>query len=214
MKCCQCQGIESIFSEKWAERELVDYHKKGPGKTTRILLEALQQAGVSRKTLLDIGGGVGAIQHRLAQAGATKITNVDASTGYLGVAKLEATQLGYADQASYHHGDFVELAPDLAASDIVTLDRVLCCYPDVERLVSLSAAKARQLYGLVYPRDTWWLRLGRPIFNLMFWLLRNPYRFFVHTSETVDAEVRRQGLQQRFYRQTFFWQVVVYERRT
>ena len=36
-------------------------------------------------------------------------------------------------------------------TDILTLDRVICCYPDMQKLVGLSAKRARKLYGLIYP---------------------------------------------------------------
>ncbi len=213
MNCCQCQGIESLFDQKMAMRELKDYRKKGPSKTTRMLLDALKGAGVEGKTLLDIGGGVGAIQHILVKAGVKRVINVDASTAYLNVAKIEATRQSYVDQASYHHGNFVDLAAEVETSDVVTLDRVLCCYPDMEALVNLSAARAGQLYGLVYPRDIWWMKLVRPLFNTIFRVQGNPFRIFIHASDDVDEVVSRQGLKRCFYRQTFIWQIVVYERR-
>ena len=212
MTCCQCQGIESVFNKNMASRELKDYRKRGPDKTTHTLLNALKAAGVEHKSLLDIGGGVGAIQHELAGAGVDTVVNVDASTAYLEAAKQEASRQGYAERASYHFGDFVTLAPDIAPADIVTLDRVLCCYHDVEALVSLSAARATGLYGLVFPRDVWWIKFFRPLFNALFWITRNPYRFFVHASDTVETLAGQQGLKRRYHKQTFVWQIVVYER--
>ena len=41
MGCCQCQGIETMFDKKTAERELKRYQKKGPTKTTGMLLDAI-----------------------------------------------------------------------------------------------------------------------------------------------------------------------------
>ncbi|MEE8391168.1 MAG: hypothetical protein V3S14_10285, partial [Anaerolineae bacterium] len=119
---------------------------------------------------------------------------------------------GHADRVSFYHGDFVDLAPDIPSADIVTLDRVICCYRDMEALVGLSSARAGKLYGVVYPRDTWWTRIGWAIFDFVFGVLRNPFRAFVHPTEAVDAVVRGSGLEPRFYRQTAIWQVVVYER--
>ncbi len=46
---------------------------------------------------------------------------------------------------SHHLGDFVEVAGSIQPADIVTLDRVICCYPDVERLVGLSSQRATRL---------------------------------------------------------------------
>jgi magnesium-protoporphyrin O-methyltransferase len=214
MKCChQCAGLEQLFDERLAQNELRDYRRYGPDRTTRLLLDALKARGVRGLTLLDIGGGVGAIQHALLQAGIERATAVDASQAYLRAARSEAERLRHVDRIRYHHGDFVTLAPELESADIVTLDRVICCYPDAQALVGLSSARARRLYGLVFPRDFWWVRLFRPIFNSYFRLLRNPYRFFVHPTRAIDRLLAEQGFRRVFRRRGFFWQVVLYERR-
>jgi magnesium-protoporphyrin O-methyltransferase len=83
MYCSQCQGIEEVFSQEYVRRELKHYRRKGPGKTTRMLTEAIEKEGVEGLSLLDIGGGVGAIQHELIAAGVREVTSVDASTAYL-----------------------------------------------------------------------------------------------------------------------------------
>ena len=79
MTCRQCKGIEKVFDEKEANRGLRKYRKNGPDKTTKILIDAIISRGVDGKTLLDIGGGVGAIQHELLKAGASKSIGVEAS---------------------------------------------------------------------------------------------------------------------------------------
>ncbi len=177
-----------------------------------MLLAGLETAGVDGKSLLDIGGGVGAIQHGLVEAGVTRVTDVDASTAYLEVVEQEAMRRGYAEHARYHHGDFVELAAEIDAADVVTLDRVICCYPDMDALVGLSSARARFSYGLVFPRRTWYLKLARPLINAIFRLRRNPFRVFLHKSEDVDAVVTRNGLSCASRQRSGVWNVVVYRR--
>jgi hypothetical protein len=113
---------------------------------------------------------------------------------------------------TYHHGNFVDIADTLAPADIVTLDRVICCYHDMPTLVERSSAKAVRLFGLVYPRDTWWVRAGMRAENALMWLRRSSFRMFAHSSPAVDAIVRRNGFQQRYTRNAGLWQVVVYER--
>ncbi|MBZ0299963.1 MAG: class I SAM-dependent methyltransferase, partial [Anaerolineae bacterium] len=152
------------------------------------------------------------MQHELLKAGAERATDVDASPAYIQVARGEAERLGYGDRVTYHRGDFVALASQLDSADIVTLDRVICCYPDAQALVSLSAAHARRFYGLIYPRSIWWVRLFRPIFNSYHRLRRSSYRFFVHAPEQVDAILNTQGFRQVFRHTDFFWQVLLFER--
>jgi magnesium-protoporphyrin O-methyltransferase len=113
---------------------------------------------------------------------------------------------------SYRHGDFVALAATVAPAEIVALDRVVCCYPDMPALVGAAAARATRLIGLVYPRDGWWVRAGVRLVNLGFALGRSAFRVFCHPTAAVDAELRRAGLAQRLRRTSGPWQVVVYER--
>jgi hypothetical protein len=91
-----------------------------------------------------------------------------------------------AERSPYRHGDFVELAESIPPADIVTLDRVINVYPDWERLVRLSAAHARRLYGLVYPRDTRFVRLLIIAMNLVLRSLRKPVRASVHPVGAID----------------------------
>lgn len=211
MNCCQCQGIEQVFDDKRARAELEQYRLKGVKQTTRMLLGAVETAVSNSISLLDIGGGVGGIQHALA-AKTERMVNVDASSAYLALAREEAQRLGYADKVAYQHGNFVDVAPTIEPVDVVTLDRVICCYHDMEGLVSASVAKAKRLYGLVYPRDVWWLRLLRPLATLGLWVARNPFRIFVHSETAVDALVRQHGFQQCYRETAGMWQVVVYQK--
>jgi magnesium-protoporphyrin O-methyltransferase len=204
--------VEAIFDQGTAERELKAYRARGPGTTTRLLIAGLKAAGVADLTLLDIGGGVGAIQNELLKDGARSAIAIDASSAYLHAAKQEAKRQGYANRIAYHQGDFVELAPQLPQADIVTLEKVICCYPDMRALVGLSSARAGRLYGVVFPRDTWWMRLGGLFVNLVPRLQRNAFRFFVHPTEAIEAVVRANGLERRYYCKTLFWQVIVYTR--
>src|SRR5579859_2167789 len=165
MACEQCQGIERFFNQRVAERQLKQYRRRGPDTTTRLLIAALRREGVDGLTLLDIGGGIGAVQFELFKAGVTSATDVDASSGYLAAARAEAEREQVAGRVEYRHGDFVDMAADVARAGVVTLDRVICCYHDMRALVGTSAAKANKLYGVVYPRDVWWTRATLAVGN-------------------------------------------------
>jgi hypothetical protein len=82
----------------------------------------------------------------------------------------------------------------------------------MQALVSLSAARVRKLYGLVYPRDTWWMRIGLAIANLFYRLRPSSFRTFLHPTAAVESLVRSHGLKPRFYRKTLVWQVAIYAR--
>jgi magnesium-protoporphyrin O-methyltransferase len=208
MTCCQCQGIEQVFDPEMAASDLKSYRQKGPNKTTNFLLTALKQIGVKDLTLLDIGGGVGIIQHELLPAGVSTAVHIDASTAYLQAAQEEAKRRGHFERITYQHGNFVELAAGLEPADLGTLDRVICCSHDMPALVQAAAAKAAKYIGLVYPRDTWWLKAASRLPNFGLWLFRNPCRLFIHASEAVDAILRQHGFQRQLRKGTLLWQTM------
>ena len=213
MDCCQLNVYEDQFNARVADQELRQYREHGPRKETRLLLDAIRAQGLHGASLLDIGGGIGAIQHELVEAGVvSRVTDVDASTPYLNTARAEAERRHYADRARYLRGDFVDLAPTIDAADIVTLDRVICCYPDMQALVRRSAERARRIYAVVYPRGSWGIRAVAHPLNGLLRLLRHPLPIYIHANRAVDGLVRANGLMPVSYRRTFLWQVVVYSR--
>ena len=211
MSCSQCVGIEEEFDPKYARRDLKRYAKKGPKKTTKWLVEAIVEQGLPEPSVLDIGGGVGEIQHELAVAGAGQITGVDASSSFVEQCRLEAERRGYGERSKQHFGDFTELHDEIESADVVTLDRVICCFDDVDALVAKSVAKAKRLYGLVYPRETFLTSIGSALINIVQRIRRSPFSVFVHSSERVDAMICERGLKRVFFRQSLLWQVVLYE---
>jgi hypothetical protein len=213
MICSHCQDAEDFFSAKLAEEELAEFRKNGARKTTRILLDRLKQAGITGLSLLDIGGGIGAIPHELIPAGLRHASLVDASRSYLRVAQEEAQARGYAEKIDGRYGDFVQLASSIEATDIVTLDRVVCCYPDALSLVALSAERAKRFYALVYPRDNALFRWGVRLLNVFAFRLRgSAFRLYIHQTSMIDAKIRAQGLHLLEHRKVGLWQVFVYQR--
>jgi magnesium-protoporphyrin O-methyltransferase len=212
MTCAQCRGIREQFGERTANRELRKYDRRGPTGSTRVLLEELEKAGMKGASLLDIGGGVGILHHELLKRGATTGVHVDASPGYLEAAKAKAEALGHGDRMAFVLGDFVDAAPDVEPADAVTLDRVLCCYHDLEALVRASASKARRFYAVAYLRERWWIRVAVRGINFIQWLTRKDFRVFDHASRDVDRLVAEAGLDRLSRRKLFLWQVTLYGR--
>jgi magnesium-protoporphyrin O-methyltransferase len=213
MTCCQCEGIESKFDERYVQKKLAEYRRKGPKDTTRILLEAIKDELHPGMTLLDIGGGVGDIQHELLAEGVSASFNCEASSAYLEASRREAKRLGQADRMTDLQGNFVEIERQVPEADIVTLDRVICCYHDMPELVTKSLSKAGSLYGMVIPRDRWWVKLGNRLFyNLRFALQRCPFRVFVYPIEEIEAIIQGGGLRRVFERAKGAWWVALYSR--
>ncbi|MEP6468695.1 MAG: methyltransferase domain-containing protein [Chloroflexota bacterium] len=209
--CCSVD-YDVHFDAEHARDDLLDYRANGADGATRRLLDALIGEGVSGASLLDIGGGVGIVQLELLEAGVASSLDVDASGPYLAVAETEAAERGFGDRTEYRHGDFVALADEIQPADIVTLDRVICCYPDVRPLVSRSTQHAQRLFGVVYPVDRWWTRFGIRVMNLVTRFQRSDYRAYVHSARLVDLLIRDAGLELRHHHAGMVWQTAVYAR--
>lgn len=212
MSCCQRQILETTFDRSLAETELRNYREKGMNKTTRLLVDALQSQGVEGKTLLDIGGGIGVIQHELLQAGLRHSINVEASMAYIEATKAEATRQGHQGRISHHHGDFIDIAPTLSQTDIVTLDKVICCYDKWQPLVEQSAAMARTFYGIVIPRTNLASRLSIGWENFTLWLQHHPFRTLIHPLKAIDTLLQNAGFTRRVHHKTFVWDMRLYAR--
>jgi magnesium-protoporphyrin O-methyltransferase len=212
MTCPRCLGIEQQFDDRMARRQLRRYRAKGPARTTRMLVDALVRTGVGGASFLDVGGGVGAIQHELMARGAASGTSVDASPAYLATARSEARARGYDDRMRYVEGDLVEQQEGLDPADFVTLDRVVCCYPDMPALVDATASRARRAYGLVYPRDNALGKLAIGLVNLVQRIRRHPFRAYLHPTEQVEARVASHGLRKTYQARWTVWQVSLFTR--
>lgn len=212
MACQHCTDAESLFTARAARRDLKRYRRKGPTGITRELLHALREQDAGTGTLLDIGGGVGALQHELLRAGLAHAVHVDASRAYLEASALEAERQGHGDRIEQHHGDFVELAGRIAAVDVVTLDRVVCCYPDMPALVRASAAKAQRFYALTFPRVRRLTRTGKSLANAWFRVRGSCFRTYLHPPDEIEEQVERNGFQRVASGRTLLWHAAVYRR--
>lgn len=210
MTCQQCCGFEQQFDAKVARRDLKNYRRKGAKKTTSRLLDLIRRSGIEVESLLDIGGGIGAIQHAMAEQGASQITSVDASASYLEAAKSESKRKGYADRATYISGNFVEAAEQIDQADLVTLDRVVCCYHDVDALLGTAVNKARRAVGLVFPRDNVIIRLGVATANRIQRVLRRDFQAFVHPHTQIERILSDRGFEHVGGGHSLLWRIALY----
>jgi magnesium-protoporphyrin O-methyltransferase len=216
VNCCPPGNspFDRQFDARHAEDDMRDYRRNGPTGLTKALIEALSAGGIEGRSVLEIGGGVGAVHHELLRAGAEAAVDVDASRAYVLAAREESERQGHADRVEYRVGDFVALADVVDPADVVALDRVICCYSDMSSLVARSAALAKVRYGVVYPRYTWFGRVGIVLLNLGLRLSRSPFRTYLHRTSDVEAIVGAHGLVRTLHRTTLIWQLAVYERPT
>lgn len=213
MTCtAHCCAIDGLFDRRVAQRDLERYRRKGPSPSTRRLLSLTRQAGIAGATVLDVGGGIGAIAHEMLDEGAERATLVEASAAYLSAARDEVARRDAAARLQLLSGDFASLAKDIPIADVVMLDKVVCCYPDMDGLLGSSTGRTRRLFGIVYPRDVWWLRMAMVLVNAVQAARRNAFRIYVFPNAAIDSAIRRAGLALRTEQRGFVWVVALYER--
>lgn len=212
MPCNCCEITDNAFSENEAKANLKDYRRHGPANQTRLLLEAVRSLGLKDAALLDVGGGIGAIHHELLKDMAREATHIDASSAYLKAATEEAERLGHGGQVRFIHADFTDVAADLAPADVVTLDRVVCCYPDFRSLLKAAAGRSRKAIALTYPRQTWYMRFGLNAINFFQRLMRDPFRVFLHPVAEMESLLGEEGFTRTSVRRLFVWEMALYQR--
>jgi len=212
MPCNCCEITDNTFGEDDAKADIKYYRKHGPADQTKLILEAVRSLEIKEAELLDIGGGIGVIHHELLNDVAQGATHVDASSAYLKEAKEEAARRGHDVRVQFVHADFTDIAADLPKADIVTLDRVVCCYPDFQGLLKAAADHSRRALAITYPRETWYMRFGLGVLNFFQRLRRDPFRVFLHPIAGMDSLLKAEGFERVTLRRLFVWEMALYQR--
>jgi SAM-dependent methyltransferase len=206
--CCPPPGAE-VFTEKLARRDAARYRRKGLGAVGRRLVELVRGKG---RDILEIGGGIGALQLELLQDGVERSVNVELSPAYEAEAEGLAREAGVDDRVERRVLDFARGAGEVEPADIVLMHRVVCCYPDMPLLVGAAAGHARRVLALSYPPDTWAFRLAARAINLWSRLMRQEFRFFVHEPAAIFGVAGEHGLRLASRERRRFWEVAALER--
>jgi len=212
MPCNCCEITDNAFSEAEARADVRNYRKHGPANQTKLILEAIRSLGLKDAALLDVGGGIGAIYHELLEDVAREATHVDASSAYLKIATEEARRRGHSERVKFIHADFTDVAADLSQADVVTLDRVVCCYPDFRGLLKAAASHSRRAIALTYPREIWYMRIALHVVNFFQRLMNDPFRVFLHPVQGMESLLNNEGLKRVSTRRLFVWEMALYQR--
>lgn len=212
MGCCTTEGTDLMFSAQ-ARRYAKRLRKNGLDRAQRSILHVLENVGVMGKSILEVGCGVGGLHLTLVKKGAGSAVGVEISAGMIEEAKKLAMEFGVAERTSYRHGDLISANGGIPQSDIVILDKVLCCCPDPETLIEISAAKAGMLYAVSYPRNSWFAAIGFTIAQWVGTLFRWSFHPYYHRPARLDGMITQQGLQQVDAHTTPIWQVKLFRRK-
>jgi len=211
--CCTAINADTgRFFSRVASLHRLLHRLFGFERTQRQLIEGLRGGGIAGAELLEIGSGAGYLQRALLREGAVRAIGVDLSERMLRIAREEAAREGLTDRISHRQGDFTLLADQIPHADVTILDKVICCYPDWERLVRRSLAKTRRLYAFTIPRDRPLVRAG---LRLMRWGLNRAgccYQPFIHDPAQIEARVAASGFRRIYEAHTTSWVTQVYSR--
>jgi Methyltransferase domain len=212
VSCCPPRGYTRVFSRRAARRDAKRYRRDGLDDTAEEMVAFLRGRGIEGASVLEIGGGVGAIQLELLKAGAAHATNLELSPEYEEQAGELTREAGVGDRVERRLGDLVT-EPALAdEADAVVMHRVVCCYPDYDALVGAAAERTRRYLVMSFPRPRLLIRAGMGAVNLVARLLRWEYRTLVHPPQAVVQAAERRGLRLASESRGRIWQVAALER--
>ena len=187
------------------------------GVTAR-LVEALEEAGLADRRVLDVGCGIGDLAIETLARGASSATGFDLSAKAIDHARELAATRGVADRTTFEVGDgsIVDLPP----ADVVVLNRVVCCYRNTDGLLDMTLRAAGTVFALTAPVSDGatgvFNRAVNGFWNTWYSLRRRKFggfRTFVHELDEIDERVRRAGFRRVAHeRRRVVWDLAVYAR--
>jgi magnesium-protoporphyrin O-methyltransferase len=210
--CCTPKGYRTIFSEKSAVGEARRYRRRGLDGTSRRIFDFIKRRGIEGKTVLEVGGGIGAIEVELLKAGMARAVNVELTPTYEAAAVALLGESGLADRAERKVMDFAEAGKEVESADVVIMNRVVCCYADMPKLAGAAAEHAKDLLVMTFPNERWWTQLGLSFGNFGFGLFRIQFRVFLHSPVAILAAVEKLGFRTTFNERGLLWQMAAFER--
>ena len=212
MSCCNARGCDRFFGARFARKAAKRYRERGLDRTATRMVAFLEQQGVAGATVLEIGGGVGEIQIELLKRGAASAVNLELSPGYDAEAAALLREAGLEGRVERRILDIATDGDAVDPADIVVLNRVVCCYPDYERLLGAVASHARRRVVFSHPPRNVASRTVLAIQNLALALMRREFRTFAHPPAAMLRVLEERGLRPTFADHGFVWHVEGLER--
>jgi 16S rRNA G966 N2-methylase RsmD len=210
--CCEPEGYSATFSDRFARRMARRYRRRGLSPAARAIVSFLTDRGIDGANILEIGGGVGELHVELLRRGAARATNLEISTSYEPEAARLLERSGLAARVDRRFLDIAQASDEVERADVVVLHRVVCCYPDYERLLGAAGGKAGRLLVFSHPPRNLVTRALFSAENIMRRLKGDTFRAFVHPpAEMVDV-AGRSGLRNTYRWRGIGWCVVGLER--
>jgi magnesium-protoporphyrin O-methyltransferase len=211
--CCNARGCDEFFTTAMAKRAADRYRRKGVDKTGERILAFLEERGVDGASVLEVGGGIGDVQVELLKLGAARTVNLELSPAYDAEAARLVDDAGFHGRAERRIHDIAADPAGIEPADVVVLNRVVCCYPEYERLLGAAADHARRLLVFSYPPRNALSRLLLGSQNVLFRLRRREFRVFAHPPASMLAVLEERGFALTYAHQPIVWQIAGLERR-
>ncbi|HEY4412904.1 MAG TPA: methyltransferase domain-containing protein [Gaiellaceae bacterium] len=192
MTGCCARDYEKVFGRNTADRDARRFREHGLRGSAKALAELA--GDVRGESVLEVGGGVGAIEIELLEAGAAQVTNVELAATYEDAAGTLLAERGLAGRVDRRVGDFVSEADAIEPHDVVVMHRVVCCYPDVDELIGAAAQHARKRMVLTYPQERGVLRTAFSLVNAVMRVSGSTFQVYLHPVDRIAAAAAAQGL--------------------
>lgn len=205
--CCDPRGCDRMFNASFARHVARRFRRRGLDSTATRMVDFLAAEGLSGASVLDIGGGVGEIGIELLKRGAATATTLELSPAYDAEARRLAEEAGVADRAHRLMIDIAALPDDVEPADLVVLHRVVCCYPDFERLLGAAASRCRSRLVFSHPPRNVLTRSVSAAQNATFQAIGRRYRSFTHSPAAMVDVVAAHGMEPVVVGEGWFWRV-------
>lgn len=192
--CCEPDpdGYRGVFTARRARQAAEKFRTSGLDRDSRRIVDFLEALGIQGASVLDVGGGVGPLHLELLRRGASRATSIELVDSYDAEAEALARELGLAEQVTRLHGDLAADPSLVVQHDIVVLHRVVCCYPDANRLIQVAAGRAGRALVFSHPPRNLLARALVGAENLSRRARGQSFRVFVHDPSAM-ADVAGDG---------------------
>src|SRR5712691_838610 len=209
----ETKGIAETFDDLAHDR-CCKYKSSGLTDSSQVLLDFISNNGLVGKTVLEIGCGTGFFSLDTLRHGASSCVGIDLSSAAIHEANEFAKETGLQDRARFEVANAASTHEP--ASDIVVMDKVLCCYPDADALLKNASDSSRELLGFVVPRDEGLMKpamkIGIALINLVEKLRKSGFRLYLHPLRSIDELLAGSGFQRENKAKSRFWLVFLYKR--
>lgn len=211
MDCCST--FDSVFDDKIAKKDYKNYRKKGLNKQASLVVDFLKNK-IDEKEVLDIGCGIGFFGMELIKSGASNSLGIEISRNYLSYAEKLRNELKLDEKAQFQIVDFIEKGEEFKNFDVTVSDKVICCYPHLDKFIDSTTKRTKKYYGIIYPRYNFLIKFITIVLNTVIKIPKKfkGFKFYIRTYEEISDQIKKNNFKQIFDQKKGIWRVTIFER--